>query len=76
MHALVCAAGYNIRWLLRAITRLGLAGPFCALSALALRLVGAATGACRPAALANLRLAAPSRLPTTFGVGALRAGWI
>ena len=24
MHALSCAAGYNIRWLLRAITRLGL----------------------------------------------------
>ena len=27
------AAGYNIRWLLRAITRLGLRGLFCALSA-------------------------------------------
>jgi IS5 family transposase len=33
LHALTCAAGYNIRWLLRAITRLGLAGPFCALAA-------------------------------------------
>ena len=33
LHALSCAAGYNIRWLLRAITRLGLPGLFCALSA-------------------------------------------
>ena len=33
LHALSCAAGYNIRWLLRAIARLGLGGPFCALSA-------------------------------------------
>ena len=32
LHALSCAAGYNIRWLLRAITRLGLKGLFCALS--------------------------------------------
>ena len=36
LHALGCAAGYNIRWLLRAITRLGLKGLFCALSVLAL----------------------------------------
>ena len=35
LHALSCAAGYNIRWLLRAIVRLGLGGLFCALSALA-----------------------------------------
>lgn len=33
LHALACAAGYNIRWLLRAIVRLGLAGIFCALAA-------------------------------------------
>ena len=33
LHALSCAAGYNIRWLLRAIARLGLGGIFCALSA-------------------------------------------
>lgn len=32
LHALSCAVGYNIRWLLRAITRLGLAGLFCVLS--------------------------------------------
>jgi transposase, IS5 family len=32
LHALSCAAGYNIRWLLRAIARLGLGGLFCALS--------------------------------------------
>ena len=39
LHALGCAAGYNIRWLLRAITRLGLTGHFCALSAMALWVV-------------------------------------
>jgi IS5 family transposase len=33
LHALSCAAGYNIRWLMRAIARLGLGGLFCALSA-------------------------------------------
>ena len=33
LHTLSCAAGYNIRWLLRAIARLGLGGIFCALSA-------------------------------------------
>jgi transposase, IS5 family len=36
LHALSCAAGYNIRWLMRAIARLGLGGLFCALSALLL----------------------------------------
>ena len=30
LHALSCAAGYNIGWLLRAIIRLGLRGPYCA----------------------------------------------
>ncbi len=34
LHAISCAAGYNIRWLLRAIAHLGLGGLFCALSAL------------------------------------------
>jgi len=33
LHALSCAAGYNIRWLMRAIARLGLGGLFCALLA-------------------------------------------
>lgn len=32
-HAVLCAAGYNLRWLLRAIARLGLKA-FCALAAL------------------------------------------
>jgi IS5 family transposase len=32
LHALSCAAGYNIRWLLRAIARLGVARIFCALN--------------------------------------------
>ena len=33
LYALSCAAGYNIRWLLRAIVRLGLHGLFDAPSA-------------------------------------------
>ena len=37
LHALSCAAGYNIRWLLRAIVRLGLGGLFYAFSAVAAR---------------------------------------
>ena len=40
LHALCCAAGYNIRWLLRAITRLGLQGLFCALSEVVMCVVG------------------------------------
>ena len=34
LHALSCAAGHNIRWLLRAIVRLGRGGLFYALSAM------------------------------------------
>jgi hypothetical protein len=52
LHALGCAAGYNIRWLLRAITRLGLKGLFCVLSAMALWvlwLVGVASNLFRTA---------------------------
>ena len=40
LHALSCAAGYNIRWLLRAITRLGLGGLFCALFAMVMYVLG------------------------------------
>jgi IS5 family transposase len=28
LHAVLCAAGYNIRWLMRAVARLGLVGFF------------------------------------------------
>jgi IS5 family transposase len=35
LHAVLCAAGFNIRWLLRAIARLGLAGLFLAFRLLA-----------------------------------------
>lgn len=34
LHAVLCAAGYNIRWLLRAIVRLGLKGLFTPVFAL------------------------------------------
>ena len=70
LHALSCAAGYNIRWLLRAITRLGLKGLFCALSAMALWvlwLVGVATRASGSAACADVRLA--GRHPATAAMG-------
>lgn len=36
LHAVLCAAGFNIRWLLQAIARLGLGVHFLALTALAL----------------------------------------
>jgi IS5 family transposase len=36
LHAVLCAAGFNIRWLLRAIARLGLDGLFFALTLLIL----------------------------------------
>jgi IS5 family transposase len=36
LHAVLCAAGFNIRWLLRAIARLGLPGLFLAFFGLAL----------------------------------------
>lgn len=36
LHAVLCAAGFNIRWLLRAIARLGLRGLLLALNVLAL----------------------------------------
>ena len=41
LHAVLCAAGYNIRWLLRTIVRLGLKGLFAPLFAL-LAMVAAA----------------------------------
>lgn len=36
LHAVLCAAGFNIRWLLRAIAKMGLAALLLALAALAL----------------------------------------
>ena len=47
LHAVLCAAGYNIRWLLRAIVRLGLKGLFAPLSALLATLAAALTTAQR-----------------------------
>lgn len=48
LHAVLCAAGYNIRWLLRAIVRLGLKGlfaPVLALLATMLAVIAPATRA-------------------------------
>lgn len=36
LHAVLCAAGFNIRWLLRAIVKMGLPGLLLALFALVL----------------------------------------
>ena len=47
LHVIACAAGYNIRWLLRAIVRLGLKGLFAPLSALLATLAAALTTAQR-----------------------------
>jgi IS5 family transposase len=52
LHALSCAAGYNIRWLLRAIARLGVGGFFCVLNF---------AGWCLAISLFRARLAAPDR---------------
>ncbi len=47
LHAVLCAAGYNIRRLLRAIVRLGHKGLFAPLSALLATLAAALTTAQR-----------------------------
>ena len=64
LHALGCAAGYNIRWLLRAITRLGMKGLFCVLSAMALWvlwLVGVASNLFRTARVTATHVVGSSR---------------
>jgi IS5 family transposase len=48
LHAVLCAAGFNIRWLLRAIAKMGLAALLLALTALALY---AGAISCTPAKL-------------------------
>ena len=51
LHAVLCAAGYNIRWLLRAIVRLGLKGLFAPVFAVLVTLLAAlmeALGATKP----------------------------
>ena len=64
LHALGCAAGYNIRWLLRAITRLGMKGLFCVLSAMALWvlwLVGVASNLFRTARVTDTHVVGSRR---------------
>lgn len=55
LHALSCAAGYNIRWLLRAIARLGLGAAFYALIAVLAHVMCLVVGA-----LAMSRSAVPA----------------
>ena len=77
LHALGCAAGYNIRWLLRAITRLGLKGLFCALSALALWvpwLVGGVLNPLRRPVRADPSLAGPPDRAAASGAALVLIG--
>ena len=61
LHAISCAAGYNLRWLLRAIARLGIGPAFFRLLQMALRvarpMIGSLGGTSHDA----------SALPTTRG---------
>lgn len=59
-YALSCAAGYNLRWLLRAIVRLGLGPAFCADCARRL-------GVCGLSAPHHRLTAPPGRLPENLG---------
>jgi hypothetical protein len=72
LHAVLCAAGYNLRWLLRAIARKALKGIFCAsrmraVEAHGVRVIVAAVVArihevmSRSAAVISRWLSAPSR---------------
>jgi IS5 family transposase len=63
LHALSCAAGYNIRWLLRAIARLGLGGLFFVLIAVCMYAVSTLWAALVP----------PKTARANFGVARKRA---
>ena len=63
LHALCCAAGYNIRWLMRAIARLGLGRLFCALSVLAAYV------------MRRLEAALAETLGPKTNAAAIREGW-
>ena len=56
LHTISCAAGYNLRWLLRAIARLGIAPAFLCL--LQMVLSAATAPRCLPAVHANTRAGA------------------
>ena len=70
LHAISCAAGYNIRWLLRAIKRLGLKGLFarafllCWMPALWTR----RQNQCSSLRLKQLKTAYPARLACAFSI--------
>jgi IS5 family transposase len=78
LHALSCAAGYNIRWLLRAIARLGLGRLFFALLALAWyagrRLQSSCAAPRWPQSMARPALIAPPTLRSSLVAMAVQAG--
>jgi len=64
LHAVLCATGYNLRWLLRAIVRLGLRPIFFILALAALdRQCPVASAACAPETLPAPHLPAPTKCP-------------
>lgn len=73
LHALSCAAGYNIRWLLRAIARLAARRLFCALfeRVLWVRISGAGLASAWMRAVASVRMA--SAQFASFPVSSSRA---
>ena len=76
LHTVLCAAGYNLRWLLRAIVRLGLAALFFALNFLHHVLTVATSAAQNPTPTAHVRrlhsLATQARPPLRSSTG---IGW-
>ena len=73
LHALSCAAGYSIRWLLRAIARLAARRLFCALfeRVLWVRISGAGLGSAWMRTVSSLRMA--SAQLANFPVSSSRA---
>lgn len=61
LHAVLCAAGYNVRWLLRAIVRLGLAGLVAPVFALLEMLFSALANAVTATTTGKARMASGGR---------------
>jgi len=76
LHTVLCAAGYNLRWLLRAIVRLGLAPLFFALNFLRHVLTAATSAAQKPPPTSHVprlhSLATQARPPLRSSTG---IGW-
>jgi IS5 family transposase len=67
LHAVLCAAGYNLRWLMRATVRLGLRADFLRLYFAVL--IASMFGSTTPSAYHEARLTAFRPIPGWAGVG-------